>query len=395
MKHLVRSFLGQVVMALCVLMPLALSPAMAFTPTGNKIADAFLAAVEGDDGEVESYGTVAETGDTVTIEDLVLTEPGSEMNEAHIASSTLTAGELQANGHLKLGELVLSGISVTTEEGTLSVASFSATDLIVPTPEELSGGNGQGVVGPSYGTMEAQDIQIAFSDGNKVAIGRLFMAIDEMSGDLPIASHFAIDALKVEADDLNENSRKALADLGYEGLALNVEGLGRWDPDTATVEVTDVKVSGKNAGTLAINLSLGGVTQDLVRQLNVLQDEPEKAMGLLQGVTIKSITIRLDNSSIIERILDMQARESGTDRDTLVQQLTAGMPMMVTILQNPELQNNVVEAMTLFLSNPVSLEITARPQSPVPISQILGQAMFAPQALPQILGMNISANDSN
>lgn len=395
MKNLVRSFFGQAVAALCVVMPLALSPAMAFTPTGNKVADAFLAAAEGDDGKVESYGTVAETGDTVTIKDLVLTEPGSELNEARISSSTLTAGELQANGRLKLGELVLSGISVATEEGTLSIASFSATDLIVPTPEELAGGSGPGVVGPSYGTMEAQDIQIATSKGDKIAIGRLFMAIDEMSGDLPIASHFVIDALKVEADDLNENSRKALTDLGYEGLALNVEGQGRWDPETATIEVTDLKVSGKDAGTLAINLSLGDVTQDLVRQLNVLQDEPQKAMGLLQGVTIKSITIRLDNSSIIERILDMQAKEAGTDRDTVVQQLTAGMPMMVTILQNPELQNNVVEAMTLFLSNPVSLEITARPQSPVPISQILGQAMFAPQALPQILGMNISANDSN
>jgi hypothetical protein len=395
MKEFLRSTACRLVLVLSATAPFAPLPAAAFTPTGNEVADAFMAVLETDDGTVESYGSVSEGGETVIIKDLLLKRKSDDNRSATIATTTLRDGMVQSNGRLKLGNLSMSDLSATAEDGALSIGSFTATNLILPTPEELDGGDGQSVTGPSYETLEVLDAAISDGDGNKFDIGRLFTAIDEMDGDLPTAFRFAIDDLKIEASNLDTDAQKTLTDLGYENLALSAEGQGRWDPEQETLEVKNLKLSGADAGTFALNLSLGGVSRDVITKLGATEGDPESAMGLVQGISVQNVSVRLDNSSLVERVLDMQAREAGMDRATLVQQLTAGLPMMVSILQNPAFQEKVVTAATRFLNNPVSLDVTVAPANPVPFAQIMGQAMMAPQTLPEVLGVDVVANSAN
>ncbi|MBD1549223.1 hypothetical protein [Roseibium aggregatum] len=395
MREFFRSTACRLVLVLCASAPFAPLPAMAFTPTGNDVADAFMAVLETDDGMVDSYGSVSEGGETVVIKDLLLKRKDDDKKSATIATTTLRDGMVQSNGRLKLGTLSMSDLSVTAEDGGLAIGSFTATNLVLPTPEELNGSDGKSVIGPSYETLEVLDAAISDGSGNKFGIGRLFTAIDEMDGDLPTAFRFAIDDLKIKAANLDDEAQKSLTDLGYETLTISAEGQGRWDPEKETLEVKNLKLSGADAGTFALNLSLGGVTREVITKLGAAEGDPESAMGLVQGVSVQNVSVRLDNSSLVERVLDMQAREAGMDRTTLVQQLTAGLPMMVSILQNPAFQEKVVTAATTFLNDPVSLEVTVAPANPVPFAQIMGQAMMAPQTLPEVLGVDVVANSAN
>lgn len=395
MREFFRSTACRLVLVLCASAPFAPLPATAFTPTGNDVADAFMAVLETDDGMVDSYGSVSEGGETVIIKDLLLKRKDDDKKSATIATTTLRDGVVQSNGRLKLGTLSMSDLSVTAEDGDLDIGSFTATNLVLPTPEELSGNDGKPVIGPSYDTLEVLDATISDGDGNEFEIGRLFTAIDEMDGDLPTAFRFAIDDLKIDASNLDEDAQKSLTDLGYETLTLSAEGQGRWDPEEETLEVKNLRLTGTDAGTFALNLSLGGVSRDVIAKLGAMEGDPESAMGLVQGISVQNVSIRLDNSSLVERVLDMQAREAGMDRATLVQQLTAGLPMMVSILQNPAFQEKVVTAATTFLNDPVSLEVTVAPANPVPFAQIMGQAMMAPQTLPEVLGVDVVANSAN
>lgn len=65
---------------------------------------------------------------------------------------------------------------------------------------------------------------------------------------------------------------------------------------------------------------------------------------------------------------------------------------MLSMLNNPEFQAKVAGAATAFLKDPKSLSASAMPGTPVPFAQILGTAMMAPQSLPDILGVTITAN---
>ncbi len=389
-----RSSICTAAVICCLGAPMGAMPAAAFDPSGNEVADAFLSLLETEDGKVESYGSVTESGDTVTITDLQLSHDGGDDSKAKIATAALSSGSILDNGRLKLGGLKLDSLEIVADDGSLSAGSFSATDLVLPTAEEIEKAGENSVIGPSYSTLEVLDVQITDEDSNKIELSRLFTAIDEMDGDLPTASRFAVDGLKVDAENLDDDGKKALADLGYERMNLSVEGDGRWDPEAATAKINNFMLTGEDVGTLSLNLSLGGITRDLVAKLGEVK-EPEQAMGLLQGVSVEGISINLDNSSIVERILDMQAKEAGTDRATLVKQLSAGLPFMLSFLQNQAFQDKVASAATTFLNEPKSLKVVAAPSSPVPVAQIMGQAMMAPQALPEILGVDITANGGN
>jgi hypothetical protein len=394
MKSIFHSPIRMAALATCLAAPLAAPSALAFTPSGNPVADAFLAILETDNGKVESYESVNESGDTVTIKGLMLSTEGADSTKASIASTTLQSGSVLDNGRLKVGDLTMESLDLKADDGDVTIGSFAATELVLPTPEELEAADDSSVIGPSYGTLEILDVSMADEDGNRIELGRLFTAIDEMDGDMPTASRFAIDALKVDAENLDDEGKKALADLGYERLVISAEGQGRWDPDAATATVENLVLSGEDAATLSLSLKLGGVTRDLVAKLGVIKSG-EQALGLMQGVSVQNLTINLANSSLVERILDMQAREAGTDRNTLVQQLNAGLPLMLAALQNQAFQDKVASAASSFLTDPKSLMVSVSPANPVPVAQIMGAAMMAPQSLPDILGVDIVANQAN
>lgn len=367
-------------------------PVLAFEPTGNDAADAFLELLQVEDGTVDSYGSVNENGDKVTISEIRLSNESDDDSAVYIATVTLDNGVVLDSGRLALDSLAMGGIEVDSDEVTMELSSFNATALTLPAPGEVKGNGTTPGVGPNYATLEINGISLVSEDGNAFDIARLTSTIDAMSGDLPTAGSFSIEELTVEAENLDEDGKKALTDLGYETMTISVSGTGAWDPEAATLKVSDLNIEGEDAGALTVSLALGGVTREVMEQLNTTQDDPGKALGIVQGVLVENITITLDNESLVERVLDAQAKEAGTDRAAFVTQLNAGLPMMLTMLQNQAFQDKVSTAVATFLENPVNLTVTAAPANPVPVPQIMGAAMMAPQSLPQVLGVDIQAN---
>jgi hypothetical protein len=51
------------------------------------------------------------------------------------------------------------------------------------------------------------------------------------------------------------------------------------------------------------------------------------------------------------------------------------------------------QAVNTYLDKPGSFTVTAQPQNPVPFPMILGAGMGAPNTLPKVLGVKVTAND--
>jgi hypothetical protein len=115
-------------------------------------------------------------------------------------------------------------------------------------------------------------------------------------------------------------------------------------------------------------------------------------MGLLQQLTFNSASIRFDDASITKRVLDYVGAQQGVTGDQLAQSLKGMVPILVAQMKMPDLQNQISTAVSAFLDNPKNLEIKAAPASPVAVPMIMGAAMGAPQTLPQVLGVNVTAN---
>ncbi len=365
-------------------------PASAFDPSGIPVADAFLKVLDSEKGDVKSYGAVDESGGIVTITDLVLADEDSEDEQVMISKTTLTDGNVMENGRLKLGGLSLEDLKLTADDGGMTMATMNVTDLLLPAPEEIK--DGVPSVDPSYKTFKASTIEVNDADGKIAAIDEITSSIDSMDGDQPTSGQFAVSGVVIDVKEIQADEAKTLQELGYETLSMNISGSGKWDPEAATIVIPDLKIDAQDAATLSLSLSLGGLTREVVDKLNESTDNPDESLALMQNISVSNIRIRLDDASLTGRILEQEASKAGIEKSQYITAMTGSLPLMLGMLQNKELEGQVSAAVTQYLNDPQSLQITASPEAPVPFAQIMGAAMMAPQMIPGLLGVAVSAN---
>ncbi len=373
------------------------SSAMAFDATGNEIADHFLKTMEAGGGTVESIGSVEETGDSVVISDITTTihnNDNFENAQLLLRQITIKNGAILPNERLSSDVLTISGLKVSDDDATFSVENLVSTQIVMPSIQEVKNSSTENAIAPLYKTTDLTGILITDHEDASVPIESIHVSVDELDGDQPTAGTIILRGLVLDQNDLDDDEKEIFTDLGYGDITLNAEVKLAWAPDDGILEIEKLKVDGPDVGAVSMSAYLGGLTRDVVDQLNAAQDDPDKAMSLMQGLTVKSLNFRVDNDSVVDRILEHQAKETGTDKETFVQQISGAMPLMLTVLDNPDFQNKVAAALTAFLSNPQSLTATASPQQPVPFSQLLGTAMMAPQTLPTVLSVDIIANSA-
>jgi hypothetical protein len=68
------------------------------------------------------------------------------------------------------------------------------------------------------------------------------------------------------------------------------------------------------------------------------------------------------------------------------------LPFALARIGIPELQQQITDAVSIYLDNPQSLEIKAQPSEAVSFGQIMGSAMADPRSLHKLLGVTVTAN---
>ena len=390
--------LSRPALALALACPLVLAPpALAFDATGSDVADRFLEIVEAGNATVSGYDGVTQSGETVTISGLRTTiDEGSAKSRLTIRETTISGGLLTDDGGLSAASLSMGGVNIENldedEDVTVSAESIVISDPVLASPAAVKASNGADAITPTYSRAELTNIVIDAKDDGRVPVSRVVAVIDAMDDGLPTSGSISVEGIEITADSLDDEEQKALSDLGYESLTLSIQMEADWKPDTGALAIDRLTLSGENAGTLNAALRINGLTREVLEQLDAAQDNPEQAMGLMQGLLVESVSLRIENDSIVDRVLENQAKEAGATREVFVEQLTGALPFMLSMLNNAEFQAKIAGAATAFLKDPKSLSASAMPAAPVPFAQILGTAMMAPQSLPDILGVTITAN---
>ncbi|WP_430512302.1 hypothetical protein [Pannonibacter phragmitetus] len=363
--------------------------ALAFEATGNDVADAFLSRVEAGDVKVVSVGNVSEDGDQVTLEDVTLEGKTPEDGNGTIGIVTLTNGEEKSDGTMSLDGLSIEEAVLNDKDGSsVSMASLTLTGVVLPPAD----GSKSFEETADYSTIEAEGIKITEGDVTKATLDTVYAAINSREGNLPTSGELNLTGISVDVSEMDASTEKQLTDLGYETVNAEVAAEFKWDPVTGVLDLPKLDITAADMGGVALAVQIGGLTKEVAEKLEAAKDNSEEAMAIVQGLTLNSMRLRFDNGSIVDRLLDQQAKTAGSDRAAVVSQLKTGLPMMLALLQNPEFQTKVATAAGEFLDNPVSLQADAKPSAPVSVAQIFGTAVMAPQGLPQILGIDVTAN---
>jgi hypothetical protein len=367
------------------------TPAFAAEPTGNAIADAVIAGMEKSGATNISWGSVSGDADTATITDLkATTAPGDAGKTSTLTIGSLTLDEAKvADGRIEAGVVAATSISVKEDGGNagVTIAQLTGSGL---------SGSLEDAVSPdldtAVGEMTASDVVILVEDGTAIPIETVEVKTGNVVDGSPREISFAADSIAIDVAKLPDEDAKAqLTRLGYDKLDLSIAFAGAWDADEETLTIDDISIGGENMGALSLYASLGGLTEEVMAQLKADGNDDQK-MQLLQGLLVEELEISFENRSIVNRLIDAQAKDAGTTPDALVGQLSQMLPEMLKMLGNPDFEGKVAAAATAFLKAPQNLTISAEPQQPVPIAQLVGTAMMAPQSLPTVLNVTIEAN---
>jgi len=362
---------------------LAFGASPAFSADATQVADALVAAMQASDNTKASYGAASAAGDDVTITDFAATNANG--GTVNIPTLTITGAQMRDEGGFTAAGMTFDNAKMVDNNSNISWQTGSLTDAIVPSAAEIKA---KAHVRP-FGSLNVGGITIEGGDlPAPLQIASLDVAIDIDQAGNPRDFDMKVDAINIppEVFAADAQSKAVLDELGYSGFVVNLNVAGGYETEGDQVTLRTFTIDAADVGKLAISGKFNGVSLSKLFQ----DGNPDEAST---NGTLESLTIRFDNSGIVERVLDMQAKMMGVQRQDVVAQTASALPFMLNFLGNPPFQEKVAQAGTAFLNDPKSLTISASPAQPVPLSQITSAAGQSPQMLPDLLAVDVTANN--
>lgn len=289
----------------------------------------------------------------------------------------------QEEGHFTAKDILIQGLTIPANAGGATLDDMMLYEVVSTGPIALN------VKGKDVVSIESTESDLGRED-----------------------SGFTYDAnvtgLKIDLSQVEDAASKdAIEKLGLTTLDGAVTMKGSWEVESGKIAVDEYAFDFENVGRLNIAVDFSGYTLEFIKALqeavktaeaNPNKEEANQAMGLammgmMQQLTFNSAELRFDDASITKKALDYAGSQQGVTGDELAQSLKGLVPVMLAQLNMPELQNQISAAVNTYLDGPKSLTISAAPEKPVPFPMIVGAAMGAPNTIPSVLGVKVTAND--
>ncbi|WP_313615372.1 hypothetical protein [Agrobacterium sp.] len=354
-------------------------------------------------GAAITAAAVETDGSTVVLKGAAFSSDAMSQHKFPLGDITFEDVE-EDNGGYHIGTAKFDDINFTDKDTTVTVVDMYMSGISVPAT--ANSGTIDSIL--FYDEAHSGEVKVNVAGKDVVTLEET-VATMSMSDDKNDIG-FKISATGFEADlsDVQDPAYKeALDQLAIKSLAGKMNMEGNWEVSSGKVDVSDYSVELDDVGTLSLAFGFTGYTLDFIKSMqetikaqaaNPNKQQAEQAaglamLGLAQQLSFTNAEIRFVDDSITKRAIDYAASKQGMDGEQLSQTIKGMAPLMMAQLNLPELQNAVSAAINAYIDDPQNFTISAVPESPVPFPMIMGAAMGAPNTLPTVLGVKVSAND--
>ncbi len=351
-----------------------------------------------------AYENVAVDGTTVTLTGVTFKSTAAPGKDFKIGEVTLEGVEETDGGGYYAETVTLPDVDMAEEEMAFTAKDITMGGLTIP--GNPSGGTINDIV--LYETAGTGPVTVSVKGKQVFAITESEANLTKQESDAGFDFDATLSGIKADLSEVEDAKAKdAIEKLGLKTLDGEVTMKGSWEIATGNVSLEEYAFDFANVGRLALAFDISGYTMEFMKSMqeatkaaaaNPNKEEANQAMGLammglVQQLTFNSASIRFDDATITKRVLDYIGGQQGVSGDQLAQSLKGMVPLMMAQLNVPELQNQVSTAVNSYLDAPKSLTISAEPANPVPFPMIVGAAMGAPNTVPSVLGVKVTAND--
>ncbi|TIP29743.1 MAG: hypothetical protein E5X67_05705 [Mesorhizobium sp.] len=364
------------------------------------VADRLKAALAAQGVDISWTGVTGDASSMV-LQGVAL-KPAAEKEALKIGDIKLE-GVTEANGGYAIETVSTSPFQHSENGVTLDLSPFIIHDMTVPA---------DGATGPlgsmmMYESAELDNMTVKVADKTAFSMDGLAIEITPPADGKAMAfsgttEKFNADLTLVE----DPKSKEVINALGYQNITGNLAMEGTWQPADGKMELSKYDIAVDNAGTIGMTFGFGGYTLDVIKSLQEMQKkmaaQPEGAdnsaqgmamLGVLQQLSFNGASIRFDDDSLTNKVLDYVGKQQGMSAKDVANQAKAVVPFGMAQLNNPELTAQVSAAVGKFLDDPQSIEILAEPPAAVPFALIMAGAMSNPVDLTKTLGVTVKANE--
>jgi hypothetical protein len=344
-----------------------------------------------------TVGAVEGDLSSMTVKDFKATvKDGGTTTTFTFDMTTFEDVELTGGGGYTVGSMSSEGMSVGETDFKVLAGSFEVTNYVSPPTETIKQMVAAKRVAAKYDAVSLGDLEITTDDDFAMTIDSITLTAKKWKDYTPTDIEFEIAGANVDLPEASEDDAvKEMRAMGYEAVNATFRTAGTWDADTAKLTMPTFDIALDDMGTLSMALGFGGFTQEVYEKLSKLdvEKEPEKALEIAQALDLTNAKIRFDNASIVEKVIEKQAKDAGQTPADFTAQISGALPLMLTAIGNKDFEKKVATAAAAFLKSPKSISAIIAPKNPIPVAQIIGTAMMAPQQLPTVLGVELKAND--
>lgn len=305
------------------------------------------------------------------------------------------------NGSFLIESAQMDAFAIVMEEVEIRIGQLAAQNLYLPADKFAAGE----LPFIRYDTMTGAQSSILIG-GNPVAQIAEFGAMLD-TGTLPeLTGESYVRNLSVTLPaEMTQESSDLLDALQLQDINADLSASFYWNTQTGVARAENYVVDVNNVGRLAVELGVGGYNLETAQAFAELSEaapssETEQNMAMLQGfleqlggLTLSDAKISFTDAGVTMRALDYFGKKQGGDGAQMAAMLPMIAGMGLAGLNLPEeLMTQITGSLTTYLGDPDNVTIAALPDAPVGFMDIINTASSAPQTLPVLLNLSVSAN---
>lgn len=366
--------------------------------------DAFMAklreALAVSDATID-YGQARIEGDTIVLTDVSFTTMGGD--PITLDRINFKGPEKTEDGGYRIEEMNVPQVDFKEDDVAISFEDFAIAGLILPADPAPEVQSVETMV--TYDQASAGPIAVSVAGEETMTVAAVSIDVSPKPDDggldvMVRAKEISADLSAVEDPRLQD----ALESMGYKRLEGSMRLSAGWNTETGEVDLSDYSLSVDDAGTLAFSFNISGYTPEFIQTLRETRERaatggPNEAtglamMGLLQQLTFHAASMSFEDDGLTQRALAYAGEsQGGLSGDQMAKAITGMLPLFTGRLDSLALEQQISEAVGQFLDDPQSFVVRAEPETPISFTAIIGAAAASPATLPDILDVEIVANE--
>jgi hypothetical protein len=247
--------------------------------------------------------------------------------------------------------------------------------------------------GVTFDSFRIAGLKLDGETGPVVSVDEAALSDLVRVGEFVAAGHLRIAGLEYPVQG-DAPWSKALRELGYEKLRLNVVSRSTYDPKSKVSETAEFMVEVENAGrifgsTRLENVDIGDELKELDLQGLVDGGGVARALGTWR---LARLELGYRDLSLIERAFEMALRRLGKSREVLAAEYLAQLEALREQHGNGPFLTRLSEQMKIFLERPNSIVFRMVPPEPVVLAQVMLAGLGDPEEMAKMLGLTVIAN---